>query len=113
MNWKKRGQKGWTGKKYAKNETKGRERQYADQEVKQQIQEVFEGDEFRYNGGRKKKNEIASLEYWRDHWIKRALEYEIKEEKEEKEKRISWMSSFKYKQWAREYQEKIDKLKDK
>jgi hypothetical protein len=110
MSWKKRGRKGWTGKKTAKNDTKGRERQYANQEIRQQIQEDFEGDDFRYNGGKKKKNEIASLEHWRDHWLKRALECEIREEKE---KRIGWMSSFKCKEWAREYQEKIDDLKKK
>lgn len=110
MNWKKRGQKGWTGKKTAKNDTKGRERQYAEQEIKQQLQEDFQGDEFRYSGGKKKKNEIASLEFWRDRWNQRALEYQIREEKE---KRIGFMSSYEYRKWAEELQNKIDDLKKK
>ena len=110
MSWKKRGKKGWTGKKTAKNDTKGRERQYADQEIRQQIQEDFEGDDFRYSGGKKNKNKMASLEYWRDRWKQRALEYEIIEEKE---KRIGWMSSYKYKEWANDCQKQIDDLKKK
>jgi len=63
MSWKKRGQAGWTGRKTAKNETKGRERQYGEQEVRQQLQEDFEGDEFRYTyQGKKVKNEQSRLE---------------------------------------------------
>jgi len=64
MSWKKRGQAGWTGSKTAKETTKGRERQYGEKEIKQQLQEDFEGDEFRYTGGKKNKNKVAQLENW-------------------------------------------------
>jgi hypothetical protein len=74
MNWKKRGQKGWLGKKTAKEVSKGRERQYGDQDVKQQLQEDFEGDDFRYTGGKKKKNKLAQLENWRDYYERRKKE---------------------------------------
>ena len=63
MNWKKRGQAGWTGRKTAKEISKGSERQYGKQEVRQQLQEDFEGDDFRYtHQGKKVKNEQSRLE---------------------------------------------------
>lgn len=101
MNWKKRGQKGWLGKKTAKEISKGRERQYAESEIKQQLQEDFEGDDFRYTGGKKKKNEIARLEYSRDLYQRWA-----------DEGRTAWWGSD-YARRAKEYQEKIDELKQK
>lgn len=109
MDWKKRGRKGWTGKKFAKNETKGRERQYGDSEAKQQLQEDFEGDEFRYKGGKKKKNPIASLEYRLDWYKKTALESELREEKYGR----SRTSSGYWKKRAKEIEKEIDELKKK
>lgn len=101
MSWKKRGKKGWTGKKTAKNDTKGRERQYADQEIRQQIQEDFEGDDYRYNYHRKKQNEIARLEYSRDLYQRWA-----------NEGRESWWGAD-YQTQANHYQKQIDELKKK
>ena len=74
MNWKKRGQTGWTGKKTAKELTKGRERQYGEQEIEQQLQEDFEGDEFRHvHQGKKVKNEKSRLEKMIA-WYERTIE---------------------------------------
>lgn len=109
MSWKKRGQKGYTGKKTAKEITKGRERQYGEQEIRQQLQEELEGDDYRYYGGKKKTNRIAKHEYWRDRYKKRALEQELKEERGQG---CSYLSSYKYKKWAEEEQEKINELKE-
>ena len=101
MSWKKRGKSGWVGKKTAKENSKGREREYGKQEVRQQLQEDFEGDEFRYRGGKKKKNEIARLEYSRDLYQRWA-----------NEGRESWWGAD-YQTQANHYQKQIDELKKK
>lgn len=110
MNWKKRGRKGWTGKKFAKETTKSRERQYGNSEIKQQIQEDLEGDDFRYRGGKKKKNKIAKYQYWADYYRKRAIEEELKEEKGDY---CSFLSSYDYKKRAKEYENKIEECRKK
>lgn len=62
--YKKRGQAGWNGRKTAKEISKYKERQFSKTEIKQEMQEHLEGDEYRY---RHKKsptpNEKARLEY--------------------------------------------------
>ena len=69
--WKKRGQAGWTGKKEAKSKV-SRERNYAKEEIRQELKEIEEGEDFRYKAGGKNKNKIASLKYWIDLWENRA-----------------------------------------
>ena len=70
-NYRKRGQAGYTGKKEAKSKV-SRERNYAKEEIRQELKEMEEGDDFRYNAGGKKKNKIASLRYRIDLYAKRA-----------------------------------------
>lgn len=81
MSWKKRGQKGWTGAKTAKELTKGRERQYGESEIKQQLQEDFEGDEYRYTSGKRKKNEKARVKYRLAYYEQRLKVEELKRDR--------------------------------
>ena len=117
MNWKKRGRKGWTGKKYAKNETKGSEREYGKQEVRQQLQEDFEGDNFRYTGGKKKRNLIARRKNWIKWYQRRIQEEELREErakaKGESYRSWSYFSTSHCRSRIEELEKEIEELKQK
>jgi len=73
MSYKNRQRAGWCGKKETKEKIY-KERQYAKKEIAQAEQEMLEGDDFRYKGGKRKKNEIAQLQYWLKLYERRMIE---------------------------------------
>lgn len=106
MSYKKRGRAGWTGKKEAKSNP-SRERNYAKDEIRQELKQIEEGDDFRYRASNKKKNKIVSLKYW----------IELYEAKAEKAKiRGDVCKYFGYSGWmdgAKQLKEKLAKLENK
>ena len=77
-NWKKRGQAGWNGRKYAKEVSKHQERQFAKKEIKQELQEKLEGSDYRYkhlsrkgDPERKLRGRIKGIETYIQRWINR------------------------------------------
>ena len=72
-NYKKRGRAGWVGKKEAKGKIH-RERNYEKQEIRQALQEIEEGDDYRYlHKAKRVKNEKARLENT-IRWYERTIE---------------------------------------
>lgn len=116
MNWKKRGRKGWLGSKTAKEVSKGRERQYANKDIKQQLQEDFEGDDFRYNGGKRKRNRKAQIENWISYYQRRLLEEDLKQEraraKGERYIDCGWFGPSYYRSRIEEYQKELKKIEE-
>ena len=74
--YKKRGKKGWESKKFAKKELKGRERQYGQSEIKEQLEIEYQGDAYRHRGGaaKKKLTKLEKINKKMD-WCKKALDY--------------------------------------
>lgn len=115
MDWKKRGQKGWKGSKTAKELTKGRERQYGESEVNQQLQEDFEGDKYRYTGSKRFKNYKASYQSRIDRYERRLCQEILKEEtmkiKGEKYYDNIWFGKTYYKNLIKRLKEEMEELK--
>jgi hypothetical protein len=93
MNWKKRGQAGWNGRKTAKK-LPGIERQYGKTEARQQLQEHFEGDDYRHKGGIRSRSRKGQLQYRVDYY-ERCLKNEVlKEEKARANGDVYWRSNW-------------------
>ena len=78
-NWKKRGQAGWVGKKEAKSKGR-RERNFSKEEIRDEIKQIEEGDDFRYKGGGKNKDPIARQRYWVDYYERATKEAEARKD---------------------------------
>lgn len=110
-NYKKRGQKGWTGKKEAKTK-EYRERLYAKKEIEKELKIEECGDSFRekpkpsQKKDKKIKNKIKSLENSLEFWEQRAEE--AKGKPDCKYFGYSW-----YRSRAEDMKKQIQKLKEK
>jgi len=117
MNWKKRGQAGWNGRKTAKNFSKSIERNYSKKEIKQQLIEDLEGDDYRYKGGGRKRNKRDQFRYYVDYY-ERCLKTEIIREERARAKgdtywRCSYCDSSYYRNQIEYYKAKIKEIDQK
>lgn len=106
MSWKKRGKAGWTGKKEAKSKPSV-ERNFAKDEIRQELKEIEEGDGFRYKAGGKNKNKIASLKYWIDLYERRAIAVKARGLD------CRWFGYTRYNNGATEMKKELEELEEK
>jgi hypothetical protein len=108
MSYKKRSRSGYsTGKRYKKHSNRT-ERQYEKDEIRQQMTEITQGDEYREKGGGRNPNYIARQEYnisVYERWMIHAKSYR------ERWGRDSYFSVAKCKAWIEKAKKKIEKLR--
>jgi hypothetical protein len=113
MSWKKRGKKGWLGKKTAKELSEPTERNYAKAEVKQALQEELEGDDFRYphykaspNPEKKLEGRVKSIKNNIIQWER--MEEQYKRRNSLLGKHLNWLKS-----WLDKTKTKLNNIKNK
>jgi len=75
MTYKKRARNGWNTGKHCKRNSNNRERTYAKEEIKNELEEVIEGEDFRYRHRRSRKRtwlqRLERILAWYDRYIEK------------------------------------------
>ena len=109
MSYKKRGRAGWVGKKEAKTKI-GRERNYAKKEIRQEIRQLEEGDDFRYRNKPSKKILTTKQKIEKElAWYERVLEKWSRPNVESQRKKNDFNGW--YSRTLNSYKDKVKKLK--